>query len=155
MTLRIGLGILCAILLTPTIVAIPANNVKDRATNPLLPNGWTAVGCYTWAWNSTALSASRYLYVTTYKSDSTSARTISTASTTSLNSMTLASCITFCTTMAPSGPYLYAGVEFGRVRRCSHPEKKFFNTRRNIGMLYVDYLCPVWGFKLNKNSRLW
>ncbi|KAF9473277.1 WSC-domain-containing protein [Pholiota conissans] len=59
------------------------------------PVVWTSIGCYT---------------------DSTSSRTIRTASYTSVNNMTVASCQSYCAT----GGYLYAGVEYARECYCDN-----------------------------------
>ncbi|TFK31652.1 WSC domain-containing protein [Crucibulum laeve] len=60
-----------------------------------LPAGWSSLGCYT---------------------DSTSSRTLATASFTSVDGMTITSCVNFCN----SGGYRFAGMEFGRECYCDN-----------------------------------
>lgn len=58
-----------------------------------IPSGWSALGCFY---------------------DSTTSRTLRTASFTSVESMTISSCVSFCV----SGGFDFAGVEFGRECYC-------------------------------------
>ncbi|KAF9002781.1 hypothetical protein BDQ17DRAFT_1242962 [Cyathus striatus] len=71
------------------VVASVINQARQTAS---LPSGWSFTGCY---------------------SDSVDSRTLRTASFTSVDSMTISSCIDFCIT----GNFQFAGLEFGRVRQ--------------------------------------
>ncbi|PPQ76090.1 hypothetical protein CVT24_003662 [Panaeolus cyanescens] len=71
-----------------------AINVFTQSNGPL-PAGWTSIGCF---------------------SDSTSSRSLKVASFTSVDNMTVESCLAFCT---PSG-FNFAGVEFARECFCDN-----------------------------------
>jgi hypothetical protein len=88
--------------------ASPSSRIELNARQASLPAGWSVLGCYTFV-NSLLVHFS--LPDSLHYRDSTSARTLKTAAFTSVDNMTIESCLSFCTPAA----YNFAGVEFARV----------------------------------------
>ncbi|TFK31513.1 WSC domain-containing protein [Crucibulum laeve] len=86
--------LLTAILfLSDSVEGSPHTSLKARQAS--LPAGWSSLGCYT---------------------DSALTRTLRTASFTSVDSMTISSCINFCSSQG----FHFAGLEFGRECYCDN-----------------------------------
>ncbi|KIJ45844.1 hypothetical protein M422DRAFT_778632 [Sphaerobolus stellatus SS14] len=93
MSIAIKAPVLFSVLSSMLSVYATAIEASVRARQASLPSGWSALGCF---------------------SDSPTARALRTSAFTSVDSMTITSCINFCT----SGGFDFAGVEFGRECYC-------------------------------------
>ncbi|KAF9459880.1 WSC domain-containing protein [Collybia nuda] len=110
------ISVLVVALLAVSGLAAPNSNhldIKRADGDPFIPSGWTALGCFT---------------------DARDSRTLRTASTTSLDLMTLEVCAGFCT--RNFGVFTYAGVEFGRECYCD-------NTIREPAVIADDSGCNI------------
>lgn len=88
--------------------ASPSSRIELNTRQASLPPGWSVLGCYTFV---DPLVIRFSLTNPSHYRDSTSARTLKTAAFSSVDDMTIESCLSFCT---PAG-YNFAGVEFARV----------------------------------------